>query len=86
MPAIDTTAFLTDFGRSTFNDPCTNVLPCNGDVNCDVNVDAYDIDRFLEDFGRSQFFNPCPECIAGNWCVYEEDNDPPDPPGGIIIE
>jgi len=70
VDAIDVTAFLTDFGRSTFNNPCTNASPCNGDSNCDVNVDALDVDKFLEDFGRSQFFNPCPDCVAGDWCVY----------------
>jgi hypothetical protein len=32
---------------------------CEGDFNCDVNVDATDVTFFLNDFGRSTFFNPC---------------------------
>jgi hypothetical protein len=32
---------------------------CEGDFNCDGNVDAVDVDAFLADFGRSTFFNPC---------------------------
>jgi hypothetical protein len=47
---------------------CTNVDPCNGDFDC--NVDADDVKLFLEDFGRSQFFYPCPTCEVGDWCVY----------------
>ena len=70
VDASDVAAFLTDFGRSTFNNPCTNGSTCNGDVNCDGNVDALDVNKFLEDFGRSQFNNPCPACVAGAWCVY----------------
>jgi hypothetical protein len=70
VDATDVTAFLGDFGRSTFNNPCTNASPCNGDVNCNGNCDANDVNKFLEDFGRSQFNNPCPACVAGDWCVY----------------
>jgi plastocyanin len=32
---------------------------CEGDFNCDGNVDAIDVTSFLADFGRSTFFNPC---------------------------
>jgi hypothetical protein len=32
---------------------------CEGDFNCDGNVDATDVTSFLNDFGRSTFFNPC---------------------------
>jgi hypothetical protein len=70
VDAVDVTAFLADFGRSTFFNPCTNVDPCDGDFLCDVDVDADDVTKFLEDFGRSQFFNPCPACIVGGWCLY----------------
>jgi len=70
VDAADVSAFLADFGRSTFFNPCTNALPCMGDFACDVDVDAADVDKLLEDFGRSDFFNPCPACIAGDWCVY----------------
>ena len=70
VDAADVDAFLTDFGRSTFNNPCTNGNPCNGDFDCNVNVDAADVSKFLEDFGRSVFNNPCPACVPGAWCVY----------------
>jgi hypothetical protein len=32
---------------------------CEGDFNCDGNVDATDVTSFLVDFGRNQFNNPC---------------------------
>ena len=70
VDANDVTAFLRDFGRSTFFNPCTNGNPCNGDVDCNTSVDAFDVNKFLEDFGRSPFFNQCPPCVAGDWCVY----------------
>jgi hypothetical protein len=70
VDATDVGAFLTDFGRSTFFNPCTNSDPCNGDFNCDTNVAADDVSKFLEDFGRSQYFNPCPACVPGDWCEY----------------
>jgi hypothetical protein len=60
VDATDVTSFLADFGRSEFNDPCTNDSPCNGDVDCNGSCDADDVTMFLQDFGRSQFFNPCP--------------------------
>jgi hypothetical protein len=43
---------------------------CEGDFNCDGNVDATDVTKFLEDFGRNQFNNACPACVVGNWCSY----------------
>ena len=64
------TAFLWDFGRNEYNNPCTNNRPCYGDFTCDGNVDAEDVTKFLEDFGRSQYNNPCPACVVGDWCVY----------------
>jgi len=70
VDANDVTAFLTDFGRSIYNRPCTNEDPCKGDFSCDGDVDATDVTKFLEDFGRSQYNNPCPVCVIGNWCVY----------------
>jgi len=70
VDANDVTAFLFDFGRSIFFNPCTNASPCNGDFLCDVDVDANDVAKFLEDFGRSTFFLPCPICPGGPWCVY----------------
>ncbi len=44
--------------------------PCNGDFNCDGNVDATDVTKFLEDFGRNSINDPCPACVAGVWCSY----------------
>jgi hypothetical protein len=32
---------------------------CEGDFNCDGNVDAGDVTAFLFDFGRNQFNDPC---------------------------
>ena len=32
---------------------------CEGDFNCDGNVDATDVNDFLIDFGRTTFFHPC---------------------------
>ena len=70
VDANDVTAFLTDFGRSQYNRPCTNQDQCKGDFSCDGDVDATDVTKFLEDFGRSQYNNSCPVCVIGNWCVY----------------
>jgi hypothetical protein len=70
VDAADVGAFLADFGRSTFFNPCINAAPCNGDFDCNGSVDALDVSKFLEDFGRSLFNNPCPACVAGDWCVY----------------
>jgi hypothetical protein len=70
VDANDVTAFLADFGRSIYNNPCTNEDQCKGDFSCDRDVDAQDVTKFLEDFGRSQYNNPCPVCEVGNWCVY----------------
>jgi len=43
---------------------------CEGDVDCDGNVDGTDVTLFLEDVGRNQFNNPCPLGEVGAWCVY----------------
>ena len=70
VDSLDVEHFLWDFGRSEYNDPCTNERWCYGDFLCDGSVDAADVTVFLEDFGRSEFFNPCPPCEVGTWCVY----------------
>jgi hypothetical protein len=70
VDAEDVTMFLWDFGRSEFNNPCTNTHQCFGDVDCNGSCDADDVTMFLQDFGRSPFFNPCPACVAGDWCIY----------------
>ena len=66
----DVTTFLTDFGRSSFFNPCRADNPCNGDFTCDGNVDMFDMNKFFEDAGRFQRNNPCPACEAANWCTY----------------
>jgi hypothetical protein len=70
VEASDVYAFLVDFGRNPFNNPCTNGSPCHGDLDCSTSVDAGDLILLLEDFGRNQFFNPCPYCVVGKWCSY----------------
>ena len=64
--------FKADFGRSSFNRPCTDEDPCNGDFLCRGQVDGSDAALFKSDFGRSSFSNPCPmsEAVV-EWCVYE---------------
>ena len=42
-------------GGNGIGDACD----CEGDFNCDGNVDANDVTAFLEHFGRSQFNRPC---------------------------
>jgi hypothetical protein len=73
VDAINVEQFLWDFGRSLFNDPCTDLRPCFGDFTCDSDVDADDVPKLLEDFGRSLYENPCPAppvCVVGDRCVY----------------
>ena len=71
VDAVDIAAFLADFGRSLYNNPCTNSNQCNGDFTCDGDVDAEDVTEFLSQFGRSPFFNPCdPVCTAPFTCSY----------------
>jgi hypothetical protein len=74
VDAEDVVSFLFDFGRSPFNNPCTNERFCYGDFDCNGAVDADDVTMFLEDFGRSQYNNPCPAvigvCEMENWCSY----------------
>jgi hypothetical protein len=66
----DASAFKSDFGSSTILDPCANESPCNGDSECDGDVDGTDASLFKQDFGRSAMQNPCPACVAGEWCGY----------------
>jgi hypothetical protein len=68
VAADDANAFLTDFGRNLWNNPCTKLIPCKGDLNCDQNVAADDLNKFLQDFGRNLWSKPCPQCVSGNWC------------------
>ena len=44
---------------------------CEGNFDCDVDVDGTDAALFKSDFGRSSFSNPCPmtETVV-EWCNY----------------
>jgi hypothetical protein len=46
---------MEDFTGNGIGDACD----CEGDFDCDGNVDATDVGSFLTDFGRNQFNNPC---------------------------
>jgi hypothetical protein len=37
-------------------------VPCEGNFDCDLDVDGTDASVFKSDFGRSKFSNPCPNC------------------------
>jgi PKD repeat protein len=61
---------VTDDGGATDTSTTTatiddEVLLCEGDFDCDGDVDAGDVATLLVDFGRSIFFNPCE---SGNPC------------------
>jgi len=70
VDAEDVTAFLDDFGRNAYSNPCEAGNQCKGDFSCDGDVDAVDVTKFLEDFGRNAYSNSCPDCVEGDWCVY----------------
>jgi cysteine-rich repeat protein len=54
-------------GGNGIGDACE----CEGDFNCDGDVDGTDASLFKSDFGRSSMQNPCPPCEAGGeWCEY----------------
>jgi hypothetical protein len=42
-------------GGNSIGDACD----CEGDFNCDTDVDAEDINLFMSDFGRSVYLDPC---------------------------
>ena len=70
VDGTDATTFKTDFGRSTFTNPCEGGDPCNGDFDCDGDADGTDATIFKQDFGRSSFSSPCPACAVEDWCNY----------------
>src|SRR5210317_1250043 len=41
---------------------------CEGNFDCDQDVDGTDAAVFKSDFGRSAFANPCPQCTTGATC------------------
>ena len=65
----DAAIFKEDFGRNTYNDPCSLSTPCTGNLDCDDNVDGSDAAKFKEDFGRNSYNNPCPSCSTDPWCT-----------------
>jgi subtilisin family serine protease len=70
VDGTDAATFKADFGRSTYQNPCTTEHPCNGDFDCDSDCDGLDAAFFKSDFGRSAYNNLCPACEQGNWCNY----------------
>jgi hypothetical protein len=70
VDGTDAAKLRIDFGRSTFQNPCTGQNPCNGDFDCDNDCDGTDAALLKSDFGRSQLDNPCPACLPGDWCTY----------------
>jgi len=37
---------------------------CEGNFDCDDNVDGSDASKFKSDFGRSSGYRPCPTCVS----------------------
>ena len=66
----DAFTFKQDFGRNSYENPCTDANPCNGDFLCDGDVDGDDAFTFTEDFGRNSYTNPYPNCVTDPWCSY----------------
>ena len=66
----DAELFREHYGRSLFNNPCTDEPQCVGDFDCDQDVDGRDALLFKSDFGRNQYNDPCPACEVGDWCLY----------------
>ena len=51
---------------------CVNVIKCDGDFDCDKDIDGKDAMDFKKDFGRSLLANPC---TAGDQCLGDFDGD-----------
>jgi len=66
----DAVLFKENFGRSEFDRPCTSIDICNGDMDCDGDVDGGDAAIFKSDFGRNSINNSCPASEVGEGCVY----------------
>ena len=50
--------------------PAQTSDPCDGDFDCDTDVDGTDAALFKSDFGRGGYTNPCPYCPTDPWCLY----------------
>ena len=68
VDGTDASGFKSDFGRSAFQNPCTDGT-CAGDFDCDGDQDGTDASLFKSDFGRSEISNACPACTAAD-CSY----------------
>ena len=72
VDGADAATFKSDFGRSSFNNPCTALNPCYGDFDCDGDVDGTDAMLFKTDFGRSEYSI---SCTSDNLCNGDFDCD-----------
>jgi hypothetical protein len=70
----DAATFKEEFGRSSFNDACTEYNSCIANFDNDQDVDGVDAVKFKEDFGRSPYHNICPPCADGS-CAIDADCD-----------
>ena len=56
-------ALIVVAGLLLLSTPCVMAQdPCEGNFDCDQDVDGTDAAVFKSDFGRSSFSNPCPTC------------------------
>ena len=44
---------------------------CDGDFDCDQDVDGADAFKMREDYGRNAYVSPCLPVAAEQWCTYE---------------
>ena len=49
----------TGYIKKLLQDSIDSIIPCNGDFDCNGNVDSTDATSFLAELGRSPFHNPC---------------------------
>jgi len=58
----DYNLFMEDYGRNAYNNMCTVVNPCNGNFDCDGDVDGLDMAQmqiyFVQALGQE-----CPMCV-----------------------
>ena len=60
----DAATFKQEFGRSSYDDRCTEDNACTGNFDNDQDVDGMDAAKFKEDFGRSIYHEVCPLCAV----------------------
>ena len=59
----DAFEFTSDFGRSSYSNPCDGSNICVGDFDNDNDCDGRDAAAFKKDFGRNMLKNPCKGCV-----------------------